>query len=103
MEGRLGQHHAGELHQVSAESKAERIIAEEPDRQGWQKADLPTRSKSDAITLEIAARLRRETTLLTKAIAARMHVGSSKAANRSFHRYLRGGAATTAGQGQLGI
>jgi REP element-mobilizing transposase RayT len=47
--------------------------------------------------------LRRETTLSTKAIAARMHLGSSKAANRSLHSYMRGGAVASAGQGQLGI
>jgi hypothetical protein len=49
--------------------------------------------------------LRRDTTLWTKAIAARMHLGmgSSKAANRSLHSYMRGGAVTSAGQGQLGI
>ena len=35
--------------------------------------------------LEIAARLKRETTLSTKAIAARVHLGSSKAENRSLH------------------
>jgi hypothetical protein len=49
------------------------------------------------------ARLRRETTLSTKAIAARVHLGSSKAANRSLHSYMRGGAVASAGQGQLGI
>jgi REP element-mobilizing transposase RayT len=47
--------------------------------------------------------LRRETTLSTKAIAARVHLGSSKAANRSLHSYMRGGAVASAGQGQLGI
>ena len=47
--------------------------------------------------------LRRETRLSTKAIAARVHLGSSKAANRSLHSYMRGGAVASAGQGQLGI
>ena len=42
------------------------------------------------VKLEIAARLRRETTLSTKAIAGRVHLGSSKAANRSLHSYMRG-------------
>jgi hypothetical protein len=59
--------------------------------------------KNDAVKLEMAARLRRETTLWTRAIAARVHLGSSKAANRSLHNYMRGGAVATAGQGQLGI
>jgi hypothetical protein len=72
MEGRLGDHHSGELHRASAEAKAERIIAEELKRQGWQEAALLVRPKNDAVKLEMAARLRRETTLSTKAIAARV-------------------------------
>jgi hypothetical protein len=80
-----------------------KTLAEQLQRQGWQEADLLARRKSDAVKLEIAARLRRETTLSTKAIAARVHLGSSKAANRSLHRYMHGGAAARAGQGQLGI
>ena len=103
MEGKLGEHHLGELHRASAEAKAERIIAEELERRGWQEADLVARRKSDAVKLEIAARLRRETTLSIKAIAARMHLGSSKAANRSLYRHMRGDGATSVGQGQLGI
>ena len=43
MEGKLGDHHSGELHRASAEAKAERIIAEELQRQGWQEADLLVR------------------------------------------------------------
>jgi REP element-mobilizing transposase RayT/AraC-like DNA-binding protein len=105
MEGRLGEHHAGELHRASAEAKAERIIAEELGRQGWQEADLLTRRRGDPVKLELAARLRRETTLSIKAIAARVGLGSSKAANRSLHNHMRGvapgGAETDAGQEQL--
>ena len=103
MEGKLGEHHSGELHLASAEAKAERIVAEELQRLGWQEADLLVRLKNDAVKLEIAARLRRETTLSTKAIAARVHLGSTKAANRSLHSYMRGGAIASAGQGQLSL
>lgn len=103
MEGRLGEHHAGELHRASAEAKAERIIGEELQRRGWQEADLLAGRKNDAVKLEIATRLRRETTRSTKAIAGRMHLGSSKAAHRSLHSYRRSGGVATAGQGQLGI
>ena len=100
---RLGEHRSGEPHRASAEAKGERIIAEELQRQGWQEADLLVRRKNDAVKLKIAARLRRETTLSTKAIAERMHLGSSKAANRSLHNYMRGDGAAPAGQGQLAI
>ena len=73
------------------------------DRQGWQESDLAARRKSDAVKLGMAARLRRETTLSTKAIALRLHLRSSKSANRSLHRYMRGGGAASAGQEQLGL
>lgn len=52
----------GELHRASAEAKAERIIAEDLERQGWQESDLVARRKNDAVKLEIAARVRREMT-----------------------------------------
>jgi hypothetical protein len=91
------------LHRASAEAKAERIIAEELGRQGWQEADLAARRRNDPVKLELAARLRRETTLTIKAIAARAHLGSSKAANRSLHGYMRGVVQGGAGQGQLKI
>jgi len=103
MQGKLGEHHSGELHRARAEAKAERNIAEELERHGWQEADLFARRKNDAVKLEIAARLTRESTLSTKAIAARVHLGSSEAANRSLHRYMRGGGAASTGQGQQGI
>ena len=67
LEGELGDHHSGELHRASAEAKAERIIAAELQQQGWQEAEMLVRPKNDLIKLEMAARLRRETTLSTKA------------------------------------
>ena len=91
MEGKLGAHHAGELHLGSAEAKAERIVAEELKGLGWKEADLKSRRKNDPDKLEIAARLRRETTLTIKAIAARVCLGTSKAANAKLHRHMRGG------------
>ncbi len=94
MEGKLGEHHSGELHRASAEAKGERIIAEELKREGWKEADLLSRRRSDPVKLEIAARLRRETTLTLKAVAARVQLGSSKAANRLVHEYMSTGGAS---------
>ena len=88
MEGRLREHHSGELHRASAEAKAKRIIAQELNRHGWAKADLATHRKNDPLKLEIAARLRRETTLPLKAIAARVPLGTSKTANATLHRFI---------------
>jgi REP element-mobilizing transposase RayT len=76
MEGQLGQSHAGELKRESAEVRAERIIAEELQRQGWSEAQLRQRRKSDPVKLALAARLRRETILTVGWIAKRLEMGT---------------------------
>ena len=71
---------------------------------GWQEKDLARHHKSDPGKLEIGARLRRETTLPLKTITARLHLGTSKAANTNLHRHLRGlGTKPAPGQSGLGI
>ena len=102
MSGSLGAHHSGELHRASAQAKAERIVAEELKRRGWAEVDLVRRRGNDPIKLEIAARLRRETTLTIKAIAARVELGSSKSANANLHRHMRESGAGDAKQRQRG-
>ncbi len=89
MEGRLGEHHSGELRVASAEAQAERIIGEELRRRGWREAELRQRRKSDPGKLAVAARLRRETTLSIKRIAGRVGLGSSKSANANLHRWMK--------------
>jgi hypothetical protein len=89
MEGKLGEHHAGELRREGAEAKAERIVAEELARLGWKEGELARRAKSDPARLKIAARLRRETTLTIKAIASRIQLGTSKSANARLHDWMR--------------
>ena len=94
MEGQLGDHHSGELRRETAEAKAERIMAEELGRRGWNAKDLVTRPKSDPGKLEMAARLRQETTLTLKAIASRVHLGTSKSANARLHQWMKPSAAS---------
>ena len=96
MSGGLKEHHAGELHRQSAELKAEAIVREQLKRLGWKKEDLKRRRKNDSAKLDLAARLRRETTLTIKAIAALVQLGSSKSANANLHRHMRAGAAKPA-------
>jgi REP element-mobilizing transposase RayT len=103
MGGGLGEHHSGQLHRQAAEARAERILAEELRQRGWREADLRQRRKNDPDKLEIAARLRRETTLSVKDIAARVHLGTSKGANANLHKHLRGTSPPGAGQAQLAI
>jgi hypothetical protein len=80
MEGRLGQYHSGTLRRESAEAKAERITADELLRLGWTSADLERRRKNDLGKMEIAVRLRRETTMTIGWIARRLHLGTQRSA-----------------------
>ena len=89
MQGNLGDHHSGQLHRQAAEARAEQIVAEELTRRGWREAELTHRRKNDPDKLEIAARLRRETTLSVKEIAALVQLGTSKGANANLHNYMR--------------
>jgi REP element-mobilizing transposase RayT len=92
MEGELGEHHAGELRRESDQAKAERLVGQELKRLGWTEADLAARRKNDPLKLALAARLRKETTLSVKAIAARVHLGTSKGANSNLHKWMRASA-----------
>jgi len=94
MEGKLGEHHSGELRRESAEFQAERIVAEELKRLGWNESDLVSRRKSDPGKLGMAARLRQETTLTLKAIARRVQLGTSRSAHVRLHEWIKSTAAT---------
>jgi hypothetical protein len=61
---------------------------------GWKEGDLKRRRKNDPDKLEIGARLRLETTLTIKVIAARVSLGTSKGADTNLHRQVQ--AATKA-------
>jgi len=89
MEGKLGEHHAGELKCERAEVRAERIIQEELKRLRWDAGELSRRRKSDPAKLAIAARLRRETTLTLPWIAARLQAGTWKCLNAKLHRWRK--------------
>jgi len=89
MEGKLGEHHAGELKRERAEVRAERIIQEELKRLRWDAGELSRRLKSDPAKLAIAARLRRETTLSLPWIAARLQAGTWKSLNAKLHRWRK--------------
>ncbi len=100
-EGQLGEHHFGALRQESAEAKAERIIGEELGRRGWGETDLAARRKSEAGKLEIAARVRRETTLTLKQIAERLHLGTARSASVRLHLATKQPTRRVSAQGNL--
>jgi hypothetical protein len=70
---------------------------------GLGEADLLSRRKSDPVKLALAVRLRRETTLSIKAIARRLHLGTSKSANIRLHAAMAHAASTNPAQPALGL
>ena len=83
------ENHSGELHRETAEPKAHRIIAQEMARLGWEEPDLACGLKNDPRKLAIAVRLRKETTLPIKWIAARLQMGTTKSARSMLHRWMQ--------------
>ena len=81
--------HSGELRQESAALKAGRIVREELRRLGWQESELERRRKNDPDKLAMAARLRRETILPIKSIAALVRLGTSKSANTKLRAWMQ--------------
>jgi REP element-mobilizing transposase RayT len=73
---REGAHHYGSQRRETAEEKGGRIVAEELDARGWSEAELARRRKGDAEKVGMAQRLRRETSVTLKWIAARLRMGS---------------------------
>lgn len=103
-EGQLGEHHFGQLRRESAEAKAQRIISQELRRLGWSPRELASRRKSDPAKLQIAVRLRQETTLTVKEIAGRLQLGTARSASVRLHTALRSPTAAASAQGhQLAI
>ena len=103
LDGQVGQHHFGQMRLEVAQAKAERIILEELRRLCWQEADLAQRRKRDPAKLEIALRLRQETTLSVKEIAARLNLGTPGSASVCLLAGLRKTGAASTTQGYLGI
>jgi len=86
-----------------AQAKAERIISEELRHLGRQETQLASRRKRDPSKLAIAVRLRKETTLSVKQIAARLHLGTPGSASVCLLAALRKTIAATPTQGYLKI
>ena len=55
--------HGGVERKETAEQRASRLLAEELERRGWNSTELNRRKKGDSAKVEIAQRLRRETTV----------------------------------------
>jgi len=78
--------HPGLLRAETVEAKAEGIVAEELKRRKWTATDLQTRPKGDLGKLELAARLRAETTMSVGWIAERLGMGTRGYLNHLLYR-----------------
>ena len=73
---RVGPNHYGAQRQETAVQKAERIVKEEIERLGWDEDQLRARRKGHRSKVMLARRLRQETTMSLKWIAARLQMGT---------------------------
>ncbi len=89
-------------HENSA-AKAERIISEELARLGCSDNELVQRRKTDPAKLALAARLRQETTLWIKEVAARLSPGKAKGANTNLREWMNRTNPADTAQGTLSI
>lgn len=75
MHGRRGDHYGPELREADT-LHAERLVREELRRRGWTEAELGRRRKGDPQKVQIAWRLRRQSTMTLKWIAQRLKMGA---------------------------
>ena len=71
-----GAEHYGEELRESAEEKAERLVASGLRRKRWKESDLEERPKGHPTKVELARRLREETTVTVAWIARRLNMGT---------------------------
>ena len=90
MSERIGAEHYGAERLETVEAKAERIVREELKRRRWQETDLAKRAKGDLGKVQIAGRLRAETLVTVKWIAARLGMGTAGYVNNRLYRWRKG-------------
>jgi REP element-mobilizing transposase RayT len=70
-------HYGGSERRETDEARAERLLAEELQRRKWRPETLAGRRKGDPEKVKVARRLRRETPMTLRWIAARLHMGAA--------------------------
>ena len=75
MRARAGPNHGGPERRESEEAWAEELVAGELKRRRWTAAEMAQRRKGDGQKLEIARRLRQETTMTWNWIGKRLNMG----------------------------
>ena len=85
-DGQLREHHGGKEKLETDLERARRVVASELARSGWTTTQLATERKGHAVKVAIAQRLREETTMSLKWIAAELHMGTWTHLNRLLHK-----------------
>jgi len=86
MKEQMGAEHYGVERQETAEEHAEGIVVKELKRRGWPEAELERRAKGDAGKVAIAWKLRVESAVTVKWIAARLQMGTPGHVNNLLYR-----------------
>ena len=90
VEERRGASHYGAELQESAMEKAERLVREGLQELGWTEAELATGTKGDRAKVKLAVKLRTETTMTLKWIAARLQMGTGASLSNLLSAQRRG-------------
>jgi REP element-mobilizing transposase RayT len=90
MSERRGAEHYGEERLETDVEKAERVLSQELKARRWKEADLSKRAKGDPGKVKIAGRLRDETLVTVKWIAARLGMGTASYVNNRLYRWRKG-------------
>jgi hypothetical protein len=105
------QYHGVMYHVMSRGDRREKIFLADIDRQDFiktlaepcQKTGWQVHAHCLMPKLEIVARLRREMTRSLKAIAALVHLGTSKTANAKLQKHMRTSSLNNTAQAALGL
>jgi hypothetical protein len=86
MEGKLGESQTRREREESMEQRAQRIVAEGLRESGWSAQKLEQERKGHPVKVELARRLRRETTVSLKWIAENLNMGTWTHVSHLLHR-----------------
>ena len=87
IEGKLGESQTRREQEESMDQRAQRIVAEGLRAAGWSEERLAKERKGHAVKVELAVRLRRETTLSLKWIAEKLRMGTWTHVSFLLHRH----------------
>jgi REP element-mobilizing transposase RayT len=86
LDGRVSENHQARERTDTAEAKAERIIQASLRELGWTENDLRERGKCKPEKVQIARRLRAETTLSLRRVAQRLNMGTWTNTSNLLHK-----------------